>query len=40
MKMKLQEYDNIVESAKWKLEDMRDAVMKLIEKGVSRGFRP
>ncbi len=36
MKMKLQQYVDNVESAKWERDDMGDAVMKLVEKGVSR----
>jgi len=39
MKMELQRFVDFVKSAKSDQDDMRDAIMKLIEKGVSRGFR-
>lgn len=38
MKMELQRYVETVKTAESKQNDMRDAVMKLIEKGVNRGF--
>lgn len=39
MKRELQQYVYVVESAELELDDMRDAVMKLIEEGVNRRFR-